>query len=100
MWATMLTLQIGNPSNMGVLSCLGHRGLCVLSALVLFKRIQQSVSSTVSCKNYENGNQPNFFECKVRQFYKCSHLFFLINANRRTSCSDEDSYCLQRKMSS
>ena len=30
----MLTLQIVNPGNMGVMSCLGQGGLCSLSALV------------------------------------------------------------------
>ena len=32
-WITMLTLQIGNAGNMGVMSCLGQGGLCYLSAL-------------------------------------------------------------------
>ena len=35
-WITMLTLQIGNPGNMGVLSCLGQGGLHSLSALVIY----------------------------------------------------------------
>ena len=34
-WITMLTLQIGNPVNMGVMSSFG-RGLHTLSALVDF----------------------------------------------------------------
>ena len=35
-WITMLTLQIGNPGSMGVMSCLGG-GLFSLSALVVLR---------------------------------------------------------------
>ena len=34
-WITMLTLQIENSGNMGVISCLGQGDLYSLSALVL-----------------------------------------------------------------
>ena len=34
-WITMLTLQIGNPSTMEVISCLGG-DLCSLSALISY----------------------------------------------------------------
>ena len=34
-WITMLTLQIGNPCNIGVMSCLGQGGHCPQNALIL-----------------------------------------------------------------
>ena len=36
-WIALLTLQIGNPGNWLIMSCLGQGGLCPLSALVKVK---------------------------------------------------------------
>ena len=52
----MLTLQIGNPVNMGVMSCLGHGDLHFLSSLVyLQEKLIIWTASKLSLDMYDSG---------------------------------------------